>query len=80
MTCVRTNTGGKLQRQRKPKQERFFEILFEDCFNKTSSEITLGKGVMGIKVSLQTQIDQDLHTAASAGYSFILTFIYFRYS
>jgi len=42
--------------------------LFEDSFNKTSSEITVGKGVMDIKVSLQTQTYQgDLHTAASAG-------------
>jgi len=80
MTCVRTNTGGKLQRQGKPKEERFFEILFKDCFNKTISEITLGKEVMGIKVILQTQLYQDLHTAASTGQSSILTFIYFRYS
>jgi hypothetical protein len=41
MTCVRTNTGGKLQRQQQPKKERFFEILFEDCSNKIISEITL---------------------------------------
>jgi hypothetical protein len=27
MTYERINTGGKLQRQRKPKEERFFEIL-----------------------------------------------------
>lgn len=64
MTCIRTKEDNYNDKE----NHRFFEILFEDCLNKTSSEITLGKGVMTIKVSLQTQTDQgDTHIAASAG-------------